>query len=256
MENIKVIENTQANGLEVYFNTKPNNNIITELKNKHFRWHTVKKCWYTKKTAEALAFASSLANIDASIKPITATEEKAGKFLQALQPLTDEEAKAYACREWAKAEMQNFILQQNNYYKTNDGLIIEIQKASKLSINKTMYYDDEYEAPQINFDNFADYNRHNCDKYTRYSELAEHEANKFYFAKNGNAGNYIVVVSNAWDYAEDNARYNFTRELTEQEKTDILALYKQQKDEYTARLQRYWNKYQKHISTYGYWADR
>lgn len=114
MENIKIIENTQANGLEVYFNTKPNNNIITKLKNKNFRWHTAKKCWYTKKTAEALAFASSLANIDASIKPITASEEKA----------------------------------------------------------------------------------------------------------------------------------------------DILALYKQQKDEYTARLQRYWNKYKNHITTYGYWANR
>lgn len=75
MENIQIINNKQFNGVEIYFNQKPNQNIITELKNKHFKWHTAKKCWYNKATEEAKKFIETLTGGE----PITASEEEPRK---------------------------------------------------------------------------------------------------------------------------------------------------------------------------------
>lgn len=58
--NIKIVKNQKLNGIEVYFESKPDYKVITELKNKKFRWHQVKKCWYNKDTAEIQAFLNTL----------------------------------------------------------------------------------------------------------------------------------------------------------------------------------------------------
>lgn len=256
MENIQIINNKQFNGVEIYFNQKPNQNIITELKNKNFKWHTAKKCWYNKATEEVKKFIETLTDGE----PITASEEnpheKQENILKSLTPLTDEEKINFAKSEWQDPKMQDFILKQYNYYKTTDGFIFEIEKACKLSITKTLYYDDEYNAPEINFENFEWHNRFNCNKYDHLKEKAEHEYNKFYFAINGNLKNVYVCVMTDWEFKENQFCEKITRELTADEKQDILTLYKQQKDEYTTRLQKYWNKYKNHITTYGYWANR
>lgn len=55
-----ITENTLFNGIELYFDTIPNKNIITALKDKKFKWHSVKKCWYAKATQENKDFAYSL----------------------------------------------------------------------------------------------------------------------------------------------------------------------------------------------------
>ena len=256
MENIQIINNKQFNGVEIYFNQKPNINIITELKNKNFRWHTAKKCWYNKATEEVKKFIETLTDGE----PITASEEKQHEkqenILKSLTPLTEEEKINFAKSEWQDPKMQDFILKKYNYYKTTDGFIFEIEKASKLSITKTLYYDDEYDAPEINFENFEEHNSFNCNKYDYLQEKAEHEYNKFYFAINGNLKNVYVCVMDDWEFKDNRYCEKITRELTADEKQDILTLYKQQKDEYTTRLQKYWNKYKDHITTYGYWANR
>lgn len=256
MYNIKILENEQAKGIELYFETKPNQNTITELKNKHFRWHTAKKCWYNKATEEIKNFIGTLTGGGTITANQEKPHEKPKNILKSLQPLTDEEKINFAKSEWQNPKMQDYILTKYNYYKTTDGFIFEIEKANKLSITKTLYYDDEYDAPEINFANFEWHNRHNCNKYDHLKEKAEHEYNKFYFALNGNLKNVYVCVMNDWEFRENQFCEKITRELTEDEKQDILTLYKQQKDEYTTRLQKYWNKYKNHITTYGYWANR
>jgi len=52
--------NSELNGIEIYFDTKPLNDIITSLKNNHWRWHNTKKCWYAKQTPEALELAEAI----------------------------------------------------------------------------------------------------------------------------------------------------------------------------------------------------
>ena len=261
MENIKILENEQAKGIELYFETKPNQNTITELKNKHFRWHTAKKCWYNRLTQENKDFALSLAHTGellsgGGVLHNSKQEQPQENILKSLTPLTEEEKINFAKSEWQDPKMQDFILKKYNYYKTTDGFIFEIEKSNKLSITKTLYYDDEYDAPEINFENFEWHNRFNCNKYDHLKEKAEHEYNKFYFAINGNLKNVYVSVMTDWEFKDNRYCEKITRELTADEKQDILILYKQQKDEYITRLKNYWNKYKNHITTYGYWANR
>ena len=258
MEQITILENKQFNGVEIYFNAKPNQKTITALKEKRFKWHTLKKCWYNKNTQEIKKFIETLTNGET----ITATAEKVGenakKQLLALQPLTEEEKINFVKSEWNNEKMQNFIFEKYNYYKTTDGFIIEIEKASKLGINKTLYYDDETTAPQINFANFEEANKYKYNKYNYFNEKAKDDYNKFYFTHNTTRENkrQEVQVLAVWDLSKNGYLKITTRELTQDEKQDILTLYKQQKDEYTARLQKYWNKYKNHITTCGYWANR
>lgn len=61
---IKVIEdkmvlNREKNGIELYFDTKPDNDTITTLKTNKWRWFPPKGCWYNKNTPENLDFAKT-----------------------------------------------------------------------------------------------------------------------------------------------------------------------------------------------------
>lgn len=42
-------ENTEVNGIELYFEEIPNATERANLKNNGFKWHNIKKCWYIKK---------------------------------------------------------------------------------------------------------------------------------------------------------------------------------------------------------------
>lgn len=49
--------NKEFNGVEIYFDNKPIQNIIDSLKNCGFRWHNTKKCWYAKQNKKTIAEA-------------------------------------------------------------------------------------------------------------------------------------------------------------------------------------------------------
>lgn len=66
--NLNVIKNEQFNGIEVYFDGKPENKVIEILKNNKFRWHSLKKCWYNKDTEENNKLIESLSNGTIEIK--------------------------------------------------------------------------------------------------------------------------------------------------------------------------------------------
>lgn len=44
----KIVTNEEHQGEELYFDNKPEYNVITLLKGNGYRWHNVKKCWYRK----------------------------------------------------------------------------------------------------------------------------------------------------------------------------------------------------------------
>ena len=175
--------------------------------------------------------------------------------LKSLKELNDEERKNFAKSEWQDEKMQEWLIKNYDFYKTTDGYIFEVEKASKLSIVKKLYYDDEYEAPQVNYENFEDANKYKCNKFNYFSEKADKQYIKFYFAINGNLKNVYVEDLDEWELNE-RPHNEILRELTADEKYDVVALYKKQKDEYAERLKKYWNKYKNHITTCGYWANR
>ncbi|PPB12856.1 LPD29 domain-containing protein [Brevibacillus laterosporus] len=54
--------NEELNGIELYFNSKPVQKVIDNLKENGFRWSGFKKCWYTKQSERAFQIARSFAN--------------------------------------------------------------------------------------------------------------------------------------------------------------------------------------------------
>lgn len=57
---VKLIENVEKRGIELYFNTKPQSNVIESLKNAHFKWHSMKKCWYAKDNEQTRTIANDI----------------------------------------------------------------------------------------------------------------------------------------------------------------------------------------------------
>ena len=47
----------EHNGVELYFDEKPSTSVCNELKAAGWRWHSVKRCWFTKKSDKSLALA-------------------------------------------------------------------------------------------------------------------------------------------------------------------------------------------------------
>lgn len=50
----------ELNGIEIYFKEKPDDETIDELKDNRWRWHSTKRCWYSKNNADSLALAKKI----------------------------------------------------------------------------------------------------------------------------------------------------------------------------------------------------
>lgn len=62
MENLTILKNEEKQGIELYFNSKPVQTVLEDLKTNGFRWHNVKKCWYNKISDLALSLVDKLSN--------------------------------------------------------------------------------------------------------------------------------------------------------------------------------------------------
>lgn len=62
----RIIKNEEHNGLEIYFDEKPTEEIRSALKEIKFRWHGMKKCWYGR--AEISTVESVLGGKVAEVK--------------------------------------------------------------------------------------------------------------------------------------------------------------------------------------------
>ena len=69
----KVLLNEKLNGVELYFENKPAQEIINSLKENKFRWNRSKACWYAKQNEQTLALANSL-NDGSEVRSATTVE--------------------------------------------------------------------------------------------------------------------------------------------------------------------------------------
>ena len=246
---LEVKENKEQNGIEVYFASYPGKDVINTLKENCFKWSNFKKCWYIKQ--------DQLGN-----KKETTPE---AKQLENLIELSEEEKREIAKELWNSAEMQDYIIKSNDFYKTKDGLILELEKVNKISIEKTMYYDDETEAPEVTENNFILYNRYNVpgrnlEEYLKEKEsllnhgcaTGRYDYQGIYFTAQYYTNEKVVVCG--WSDEKD-SRY-FKRYLTPEEEKDYIELMQNRKAQYIERLKKYWKRYGQHVTTHGYWANR
>ena len=63
VEGVTLTENDAKNGVEIRFAVKPSAAVIASLKANKFRWSRRGGLWYSKRTAESLAFARELAGV-------------------------------------------------------------------------------------------------------------------------------------------------------------------------------------------------
>jgi hypothetical protein len=52
--------NEELNGIELYFASKPDQSVLSNLKANSFRWSSFKKCWYTKQSEKAFKIVNNL----------------------------------------------------------------------------------------------------------------------------------------------------------------------------------------------------
>lgn len=69
--------NTELNGIEIAFDSKPGEIIREELKAAGFRWHRVKKVWYAKNSADRLNLAQRLTDAATVTRQEAAAKEAA-----------------------------------------------------------------------------------------------------------------------------------------------------------------------------------
>ena len=165
---------------------------------------------------------------------------------------------------WQDEKMQNYLLDKYDFYKFNDGLVIELEKVNKISIDKTMYYDDEQDAPKKTEQNFINYNGSNFPARGLENYLEEKESletrgcasgrydYKGIYLRTSYNNNDIVVHCNWFDEKD---KY-FKRYLTEEEQKEYIELMEERQAKYIERLKKYFKRYGKNITTYGYWVNR
>lgn len=252
MENIKTKyeerTNTEKNGIELYFEDIPTPEERNILKNNGYKWHSVKKCWYKSN------------NYDNN-KTVEKTQE--AKQLENIIELTEEEKKELVKELWKAEDMQKYLLKTYDFYKTKDGLILELEKVNKISIEKTMYYDDETEAPEVTESNFILYNRYNIPGRNLEAYLEEKEKLQTVGCATGLYDYKGLYFETSYSNSEKmvccgwhDEKHYFKRYLTEEEQNDYIELTNIRKAQYIERLKKYWKKYGQHVTTYGYWANR
>lgn len=169
--------------------------------------------------------------------------------------LSEEQKKDVLLKDWDD-HMVEYIASKNDFYKTKDGLVIEIDKPNKLMIEREMWYDDETGAPAINFENFLYYNNSVFQNYEKFVEKSKNQYEHFYFARKYPQQSKIVSVMVFDNWAAEFEKQFNIRELTEEEKAEYLLILKERNDQYLERLKKYFKRYGDKITTHGYWANR
>jgi len=77
----EMVLNNEKNGVELYFQNKPETTILSMLKECGYRWHNVKKCWYAKQNTETMNTAHKLSDneITNSTAKVDNTKTKVAK---------------------------------------------------------------------------------------------------------------------------------------------------------------------------------
>ena len=133
-------------------------------------------------------------------------------------------------------------IKNNKFLTINEDIFIF---DGKPSIDKILYYDDEYTAIEITLENFMKYNLRLNFK----SELVD-DYNDYYIIKN---------TDKIYSYGKINSAYTtgrIYRDMTKDEMNQINEFVIQLKKAYEKRLNTYWKKYQSKIYASGYWANR
>lgn len=194
------------------------------------------------------------------IKEVTIVEK-----LKSIRIATPEEVEAIAKEQWESEKMQDYVKKSYDFYILEDGYYLEIEKVSKLGLDKQMWFDDEYEIPTANEDLFISYNMR---MHNPMRTLDDYLKEKNRLETTGGAtglydynGLYLVCYYKTEKRADIHCYYEkdertFKRYLTQDEQQDYINIMQDLKDKYLERLKKYYKRYGQHVHSSGYWVNR
>ncbi|MED1678771.1 hypothetical protein P4V04_19595, partial [Bacillus subtilis] len=68
--------NEELNGIELYFDSKPEQEVLTHLKSNGFRYSGFKKCWWNKRNEKSMEVANSLTKQEIAYATTTKPKKK------------------------------------------------------------------------------------------------------------------------------------------------------------------------------------
>ena len=178
--------------------------------------------------------------------------------LKSLRKANEQEIEEIIKEQWQDDKMQDFVRKNYEYYITTDNYVIEFEKANKRSITKELYYDDEYDAPEVNLYNFMEENRHNGLSLGIRLALKNKDIINVHFCLtySHSKRNCFIYILTDWEKENKKDFYKIFRDLTEEEKEDYITIMQNIQQQYEERLEKYFKKYKNKITTHGYWANR
>lgn len=147
--------------------------------------------------------------------------------------------------------MIEHCLKSGKYVKIGDKYIDVCD--SKPTISKTIYYDDEYEAPNVNFETFLKYNEKNMPSEYKLEGRTWGNSGKLLIIPqyHGDKTNFRLC-SLTYNESDSDRVMEVTPEMLEM----INQAIREVQEDYKKRLATYWKRYGKNVYTYGYWANR
>lgn len=185
--------------------------------------------------------------------------------LKSIRIATPEEVEAIAKEQWESPRMQDYIKKTYDFYILQDGYYLEIEKSNKLSIDKTLWFDDEYEIPEATENLFIseNMNLHNPARWLEdyLKEKESLETNGCAIGRYDYKGLYLVCYYKTEKRADIQCSYDkderiFKRYLTPEEQQDYINILKDSKEKYLERLHKYYKRYGQHVHSSGYWVNR
>lgn len=184
-------------------------------------------------------------NVDKKEKKLTPAQEKRKakkEFEERLSKVLNE--------SWGGDEqMVKHCLKRKKYIEM-DGSFVEISD-SKPKISREMWYNDETEAPEVNYENFYNSNK---GVMPRYYEKEGRNINGRGTLKliPQYGGDNLDLATLSY---EDNHKGPY-REVTDEELKQINKGIEEVRKDYDKRIKSYYNRYKDKIVANGYWANR
>lgn len=209
--------NEELNGIELYFDSKPDQSIITTLKSNNFRWSRYKSCWYTKQSEKAFKVAESITNN----KLETVSTDQPSQVTNNVS--VPKKKKSSTLSLWKACQFEEVEVNQNQDTKV-------IAKEIRAHIKKRF--------PMCKFSVRSTYNTINVDiKSSPYFKDSTYLEYVLGYCKNlVNAYNYCTSYDPYGDYGSSYSFYAYTEIHWQYEQTEATAEHKEDMKQFDTEL--------------------
>lgn len=155
--------------------------------------------------------------------------------------------------QWGSESMVKHCLKSSKYVQLDDTFVSVC--GAKPSIQSTMWYDDETEGPQVNFESFRRYNESNFPRKLELERNQYGNRSKLFIAPHYHGDKTDGKLAGLRYEPEDRPPHG-GREVTPEELEIFNQAIEEVQADYEKRLKTYWKRYSDKVHAAGYWTNR